>query len=647
VHEPHQASRFLLTLGLALCAAWSAQAQSPLGGETRLSLGTDQFQNDARLAAGADGEFTVAWTTYNDPEAGPEAVVVDRFSSTGQSFRPVRVGDSSIPDYTIFSPIAAPVDGGGFSLFYTQSRPDGFSRVFGRSFSRQQIAEGARFIVSKPLPSASFLSAAAPLPSGGFFIVAEDNLCPIPCHDQVRHHLFVRALNARGRHASPYIQVDIDDRRFPSTGAKSLAVDATGTATVVWAAFSNSPDPQQTAVLAQRFSSQGERKGGTFLVNEPSTGKQISPSVAANPNGDFEVVWQYQPDSSTPRSIRGRRFSRTGKQLDQEFVVVADEVADSLSPSIAADAQGNFVVVWTDVELPFCPFVKGRLFRSDGRPVGPAFFLTATTDNCDEGPQVAFGPQGVLAATWRRDLDSGGFDIYAARFLASPGDEPCLVRGGQVLCFTPTSGGEPVLTQAFGGRPGEVTLIGDFDGDGRADLCTRFGTTFACDLRHYGTLSDGTAVSFSLDSDIPLLGDIDGDGKTDLCVYRSGQFLCDTTRQGGDPNVTIPFGLPTDIPLLGDIDGDGKADPCVYRAGVFLCDTTHQGAAPNVSIPFGQPGDQPALGDIDGDGKADPCVLHAGHLLCDTTHRGGKANVDINLHARPGDRLILGNLDGL
>ncbi|HEV7783929.1 MAG TPA: hypothetical protein VGQ28_01260, partial [Thermoanaerobaculia bacterium] len=107
------------------------------------------------------------------------------------------------------------------------------------------------------------------------------------------------------------------------------------------------------------------------------------------------------------------------------------------------------------------------------------------------------------------------------------------------------------------------------------------------------------------------------------------------------------FGLLTDIPLLGDIDGDGKVDPCVYRDGVFLCDTTHQGAAPNVSISFGQPGDQPALGDIDGDGKADPCVLHAGHLLCDTTHRGGKPNVDINLHAQPGDRLIMGNLDGL
>ena len=242
----------------------------------------------------------------------------------------------------------------------------------------------------------------------------------------------------------------------------------------------------------------------------------------------------------------------------------------------------------------------------------------------------------MLAAAWEYSI--GPNRVAAARFLASPGAEPCLARGGRVLCFTPTSGGEAVLDQPFGGGPGETTLIGDFDGDGRADLCTRLGTTFSCDLRHYGNLDPATAVSFGLPGDLPLLGDVDGDGKADLCVRRGNLFLCDTQRQG-QPDVTVQLGLPTDVPLLGDVDGDGKADFCVYRDGVFLCG--------GLSIPFGQTGDTPALGDVDGDGKADPCVLHAGHLLCDTTHHGGKPNYDLNLHAQPGDRLLIGNLDGL
>jgi hypothetical protein len=631
-------------LGFATLAEVSSLAQSPIGAEFQVNA---EAGIDLRsyIATGQDGEFAVTWLHSDDPSHGTQSILLRRISPSGKVSEPLTLVNSSIPANTLSSPQVV-LTSSGSTLLYTQNRPDGSSRIFGHRFTKAGFASGPRLIVSKPLPSDSSLHAFVPLPKGGYFVLTEDDLCP-SCQDP-RHHLFARVLNPKGQHSSSYFQVDEDSRRASFCGVKSLSGASDGTAVTVWGAENgaNLFDPQQTAILGQRFSSTGERLGDTFLVNDLGAGQQTSPSVAASSAGDFVVVWQFQPDESTPRSIRGKRFSRVGRPIEPMFVV-GDENADSLNPSIASDAQGNFVVVWTDIELPFCPFVKGRLYRNDGRPVGPSFFLTASTDYCDEAPQVAFGPQGVLAATWQRDLDSGGFDVYAARFLASPGDEPCLVRGGQVLCFTPTSGGEPVLTQAFGGRPGEITLIGDFDGDGRADLCTRFGTTFACDLRRYGTLSDGTAVSFGLDGDIPLLGDIDGDGKADLCVYRGSQFLCDTTRQGGIPNVTISFGLPTDIPLLGDIDGDGKADPCVYRAGVFLCDTTHQGAVPNVTIPFGQPGDQPALGDIDGDGKADPCVLHAGHLLCDTTHRGGKPNVDLNLHARPGDRLIIGNLDGL
>jgi hypothetical protein len=636
--------RVILGLGITVLVAWEGQAQSPLGPEFGVNTESG-VEIEADIKAGPDGVFTVAWLDYVDVNTGPEYIAVRRFASSGGERRELRLLEFSVNE-SVSGQRLAPTQG-GFTVFYSQSRPNGDRRIYGSRFTNGGFAVGSRFVVSKPPPSASDVVAAAALPKGGYFVLAEDDLC-FTCQDQ-RHHLFARILDKKGGHSSPYLQVDLDDRRAGFTGATSLSVDSEGNCVAVWegASVKDPFDPAQTAILGQRFLPAGQRLGEPFLVNDPATGHQILPSVAAGASGDFSVVWQYQPDESTPKGIRGKRFWKNGKQLGQEFVVAADEVADSVRPAVAADAAGNFVVVWTDIELPFCPFVKGRLFRKNGRPVGPSFYLTASTDNCDELPQVSFGPQGVLAATWRRDLESGDFDVYAARFLASPGDEPCLVRGGQVLCFTPTSGGEPVLTQAFGGRPGETTLIGDFDGDGRADLCTRFGTTFACDLRHYGALSDGTAVSFGLDSDIPLLGDIDGDGKADLCVYRGGQFLCDTTRQGGVPNVTISFGLPTDIPLLGDIDGDGKADPCVYRAGIFLCDTTHQGAAPNVSIPFGQPGDQPALGDIDGDGKADPCVLHAGHLLCDTTHHGGKPNVDINLHAKPGDRLIIGNLDGL
>jgi hypothetical protein len=57
-------------------------------------------------------------------------------------------------------------------------------------------------------------------------------------------------------------------------------------------------------------------------------------------------------------------------------------------------------------------------------------------------------------------------------------------------------------------------------------------------------------------------------------------------------------------------------------------------------------GDQPLLGDYDGDGRDDPCVFRQGTLLCDTAHNGGAAEGTLSL-GDAGDRVVLGNLDGL
>ena len=94
--------------------------------------------------------------------------------------------------------------------------------------------------------------------------------------------------------------------------------------------------------------------------------------------------------------------------------------ADAIVPSIASDSRGNYVVVWTSYGSPYCPAVKGRLYRPDDTPAGPAFYLSSGTNTCDQFPKVAFGPNGTFAAAWIRTLDDGGSDIYASMFRINP-----------------------------------------------------------------------------------------------------------------------------------------------------------------------------------------------------------------------------------
>jgi hypothetical protein len=395
----------------------AALSQTPLGIELQLN-GQYDTATDLDLAASPSGTFTAVWSQAPDPTQGLQEVVARTFGPTRRSSAETKLITASIPYHVILFPTLSPTTSGGWALFYSQSRPDGYRQLFGSLFSPSGASLGARFRVSDPARSLADVRAVASLSTGGYFVLAEDDLCP-GCQFPL-HHLFARTLDASGEPTSPYFQVDTNPLRTAFSGVKSLSADASGTTVVVWEGEPQRFDPTQTAILIQRFSSTGQRFGGSFLVTKPSSAKVLAPSIAVNPAGDFIVVWQYQLDPNTPRSLHARHFSKDAKPLGQEFVVEADSVADAIVPSIASDSRGNYAVAWTSYGSPYCPSVKGRLYRPDDTPVGPAFYLSSGTNTCDQFPKVAFGPNRTFAAAWIRTLDDGGSDIYAAMFQVNP-----------------------------------------------------------------------------------------------------------------------------------------------------------------------------------------------------------------------------------
>jgi hypothetical protein len=62
-------------------------------------------------------------------------------------------------------------------------------------------------------------------------------------------------------------------------------------------------------------------------------------------------------------------------------------------------------------------------------------------------------------------------------------------------------------------------------------------------------------IAFGQAGDVPLLGDFDGDGRADPCVYRAGRRRCDTAHDGGVAEGVLTFGDGVGVPLLGNLDG--------------------------------------------------------------------------------------------
>ena len=83
---------------------------------------------------------------------------------------------------------------------------------------------------------------------------------------------------------------------------------------------------------------------------------------------------------------------------------------------------------------------------------------------------------------------------------------------------------------------------------------------------------------------MPLVGDVDGDGRADLVIYRDGDVVRGTARDGTVALVHGFGGAPGDLPVLADVDGDGKADFGIYRDGLWYFDTERDGNNPLIYV---------------------------------------------------------------
>ncbi|MDM7924312.1 MAG: VCBS repeat-containing protein, partial [Pyrinomonadaceae bacterium] len=153
------------------------------------------------------------------------------------------------------------------------------------------------------------------------------------------------------------------------------------------------------------------------------------------------------------------------------------------------------------------------------------------------------------------------------------------------------------------GLGGDFPAPGDYDGDGKNDFVIQRNNLDA-QARFWmlQTTAGFASVSFGTPTSLVVPGDYDGDGKTDIAVVRSisGQYNWFVIPSSTGVISAAPFAVfgvsATDFVTQGDYDGDGKTDAAVWRpsASAGLSAFWYQGSAGGVTaVPFGQSGDYP------------------------------------------------------
>jgi hypothetical protein len=198
--------------------------------------------------------------------------------------------------------------------------------------------------------------------------------------------------------------------------APSVAMDADGDYVVVW----QSNHGATYDVYARRYNAAGVAQGNEFLVNSATTQSQRAPSVAMDTDGDFVVAWvSYQDGVSN--DIYARRYDAAGVAQGNEFLVNSNTTSSQISPSVAMDTDGDFVITWmSNLQDGSNYGIYAQRYNAAGTAQGAEFLVNTTTANNQISPSVAMDADGDFVVTWRSEgQDGSDFGIYARRYNAA------------------------------------------------------------------------------------------------------------------------------------------------------------------------------------------------------------------------------------
>jgi hypothetical protein len=228
----------------------------------------------------------------------------------------------------------------------------------------------------------------------------------------------------------------------------AVAADAAGAFVVAWRSYGQ--DGSSFGVFGRRYDSAGVAQAGEFQVNTYTTNTQRFPAVAADPDGDFAVVWESNTQDGSGTGVFGRRYDSAGTAQGGEFQVNTFTIGNQTNPAVAADAAGAFVVVWTSLgQDGSVSGVFGRRYDSAGAAQGGEFQVNTYTTNDQSYPAVAADAAGNFVVVWMSFLQDGSrFGVFGRRY-----DSAGAAQGGefQVNTYTTSFQSYPVVAAAAAG----------------------------------------------------------------------------------------------------------------------------------------------------------------------------------------------------
>ncbi len=298
-----------------------------------------------------------------------------------------------------------------------------------------------------------------------------------------------------------------------------VAMDALGNFVICWSGCRNN----DCGIYAQRYSNSGDALGANFRVSD--RGGSL-PSIAMDAAGDFVICWKGCRPGDLG-DIYAQRYSSSGDTLGANFRV-NDDVGVSYQsfPSIAMDADGDFVICWNTHPLGWNgspsavlgksqgvmdPYVNvyAQRYSSSGDTLGTNFRVNDVETGKQWFSSIAMDADGDFVICWEDSRNGGKEHIYAQRYSSS----------GDTLGSNFRVNDDDVET-GYKWYPWMA-----MDADGNFVVCWQDGRNGDWDIyaQRYNSLGDTLGANFRVTDDVdsssqywPRMA-MDGDGDFVIC----------------------------------------------------------------------------------------------------------------------------------
>jgi hypothetical protein len=443
-------SRAVLALIALLTTAPAARAEvGGIGNEFQVNTYTSRFQGDPSVAATDSGSFVIVWQSgsyYSGSQDGSSSGIFgQRFDAAGAPSGSEFLVNTFTLDAQASPAVAAAPSGdfvvawqsGNSSYYSFGAHPDGSATgVFLQRFDTAGVRQGSESRANTTTAGRQVQPAVARDASGNFVVVWQSGGYRFQ-QDGSGSGIFGQRFDSAGALLGPEFQVNTytnGPQTLPAVAASPL-----GDFVVTWqdGYYGTGHDGSGAGIFARRFDAAGNPFGPEFQVNTYTTGQQRLPSVAEDSLGNFVIVWQSgnystgQDGSST--GVFGQRYDDAGMPIGGEFQVNTYTTGQQGSPSVASDADGNFVVAWENGY--YGTGIFGQHFAASGVPIGLEFQVNTYTTGSRQRPHVSATPDGNFVIAWNGayNQDGSGSGVFARRFRTTAFTAPDLVAGNRLV----------------------------------------------------------------------------------------------------------------------------------------------------------------------------------------------------------------------